>query len=576
MDERSVAVETLPAFLRRWSGRLPALEASLGDADHPLRKAMLSLLPPKRSSGGTWDVDQAAAFMGGVLFLEDWRTASSRFAAGFREAVQGGEPVACGLAQFMAETDTLGILSQIAAARTTDDPAAHLFELLLAQSGGNTRRRLGVYFTPQPLIRFIVRSVDAVLRQDLALPRGLGDPGHSLQIVDPACGTGAFLLEVLRHDAWQRAAQSDMAAWTARLVGIDVMPACCAAGSMILARSSSGPSGLSPGAGDRAAPRCVPRVICANALQDVELAESLFAAEGCLPVILGNPPYSNFGRQNQGNWIHEQLADYKVGLAERKINLDDDFIKFLRWGQYWIDRVGRGVLAMVTNNTYLSGLTHRQMRASLLDSFDRRYLVDLHGDRKRARGQSAAELDENVFEIQQGTAICVLVKTDKVDAPRTTLADLLGSRDEKLRILAESDVLSLPHATLTPTGPQFFFRESQSADPRGYDSWPALNDIFDRYISGVQTKRDALFVGFTAAEVAQRVQVFLTGAGKGQFAADVPPWLRKKATDVDFDAALIRPYLVAPFDIRWIYYDSRLLGRGRHDVMRHLRPAISD
>ena len=81
-----------------------------------------------------------------------------------------------------------------------------------------------------------------------------------------------------------------------------------------------------------------------------------------MPIIIGNPPYANFGRSNRGSWILEQLDDYKAGLREKKHNLEDDFIKFLRWGQYWIDQAGCGVLAMVTNNTYLNGLTHRQMR----------------------------------------------------------------------------------------------------------------------------------------------------------------------------------------------------------------------
>jgi predicted helicase len=350
-------------------------------------------------------------------------------------------------------------------------------------------------------------------------------------------------MELLRRPATRRH----------QVVGLDVLPACCIAVRMMLAQRT-------------------PRVICANVLTDVELGESLFLQRGDIPVIVGNPPYSNFGKQNQGNWIRRQLATYKRGLNERKVNLDDDFIKFLRWGQYWIDRAGRGVLAMVTNNTYLSGLTHREMRASLLRSFDRAYFVDLHGDRKRTRGGTGMPADENIFDIQQGVAVCVLTKTGRHQPQRTTVAQLTGSRAHKLKTLEQADATSLAGVAITPAPPQYFFHDARdAADQKPYSTWPALNEIFPTYTSGVQSKRDALFVGFTAEEVADRMQTFLADAKRAQFAADVPAWLQRKSAHVEYERANIRPYMVAPLDVRWIYYEPRLLGRARHQVMRHLQ-----
>ncbi len=514
MDERSTDQKSLPTFLRQWSAILPQLESNLADPAHPLRRALVHLLPPPRSSSGTLDAQQTAALVGLSLFVEGSPGTTSHFAAETRN---------CGLAQLQSKTDVSAVLAQVAELRQTEDPAAHLLEMLLAQSPADTRRKRGVYFTPQPLVRFIVQSVNAVLRRDFDIAEGLADSTHALRIVDPACGTGVFLMEIQRQRPQWNADQ---------LVGIDVMPACCAAVRLIMADRS-------------------PTVICANALQDVELSQSLFLVDGELPIIVGNPPYSNFGRQNQGDWIRRQLAEYKSGLEERKLNLDDDFIKFMRWGQYWIDRAGRGVMAIVTNNTYLSGITHRRMRASLLSSFDCRYLVDLQGDRKKTRVKSATNPDQNIFDIQQGVAVCLLAKTGRDHPTRTTLASLTGARSEKLQILNQSDVLSLPHVEFAPVPPQFFFRQINSArEGELYASWPALNEIFTKYTSGVQTKRDALFVGFTKAEVADQVRRFLADAQRGQFSSDVPAWLKKKTPSVEFDSARIRPYMVAPFDMR--------------------------
>jgi predicted helicase len=523
LDKRS-------SFLRHWSALLPRLEAELSDPAHPVRHAFDDYLPARRSTGGVLDGQQLAALVGLSLFVPH-APRSVADSIGEVRALQ-------------STVDVSAVLDQIAAARHTDDPAAHLLEMLLAESPSDTRRKRGIYFTPQPLVRFIVRSVDAVLRHEFDDPGGLKNPSLPLRIVDPACGSGVFLIELGRRPEET----------CDHLTGIDVVPACCVAVRMILAERA-------------------PEVVCANVLHDVRLGERLFPKRGAIPVIVGNPPYSNFGKQNRGPWIRRQLAAYKLGLRERKVNLDDDFIKFLRWGQYWIDRAGRGVLAMVTSSTYLRGLTHRQMRASLLGSFDRAYFVDLQGDRKRARGDPTTDTDENIFGIQQGVAVCVLAKTGRRSPQRTAVAQLTGTRTDKLRALDRADATSLAQVTIEPAAPHYLFAVPQrSRNQQQYLSWPSLNEIFRKYSSGVQSKRDRLFVGFTAGEVAGKMRAFLRHARRGQFAPDIPPWLRQKSAHVDFDPSMIRPYMVAPMDVRWIYYDPRLLGRARYPVMRHLQP----
>ena len=342
-----------------------------------------------------------------------------------------------------------------------------MVENLWARVDAELRRRRGGYFTPQPIVQFIVRSVDRILRHDLDVAGGLAAHDVPLRIVDPACGSGAFLLGVIEQvrescrqtggePQWQRIARHML---PQRLVGVDVLPACCGAAEMLV-ESQLGTCWSAH---------------CGNLLEDVEYAQSLFA-DG-VPIIVGNPPYANFGRRNRGAWIREQLATYKAGLREKKHNLADDFIKFLRWGQYWIDQAGWGVLAMVTNNTYLDGLTHRQMRASLAATFDRMDVLDLHGNRKKRERTPAGVLDENVFGIQQGVAIGVFVKCrprgERVHG-RTRHAELWGSKQEKLNVLADADPARLPWQELPRRGPGHYFVPVRGARGRHLSPIAAL------------------------------------------------------------------------------------------------------
>ena len=332
-----------------------------------------------------------------------------------------------------------------------------------------------------------------------------------------------------------------------RLVGIDVMPACCGATEILLET--------------QLATRWSAH--CGNILDEVDYARALFADR--VPIIIGNPPYANFGRRNRGSWILEQLDAYKAGLHEKKHNLEDDFIKFLRWGQYWIDQSDCGILAMVTNNTYLNGLTHRQMRASLAATFDHIDLLDLHGNRKKRERTPAGDVDENVFGIQQGVAIGVFVKCrpawpalGRAGSGMPTCGDH-GRRSSSM--LAATDVEQLPGQRLQPRAPCLLLRAATVTTTRTRISqWPRLDQIFQQHVSGVQTKCDALFVGFTREEVEQRMRACLADAARGRFAADLPAWLPQKTRGVSFDARRIRPYMVAPWDVRWIYYEPRLAG----------------
>ena len=437
----------------------------------------------------------------------------------------------------LLESDVDTLFKQLDPYADTLHPLVYFFERLMAGSDATLRRSRGAYFTPYPLVQYVVRSADLLLQRELGIAGGLAARQPELQIVDPACGSGAFLLGVLaqlREAHGGQGGSSDLPrSWR---------DGCRRSGWLAL--TSCRPVAVLPSCSWNR--RCLPgepcsatqlpswSAQCTNPLRDVDLSQQLFV--GRLPVILGNPPYNNFGQRNRDPWILDQLGEYKRGLDEKKLNLDDDFIKFIRWAQYWIDQAGRGVVALVTNNTYLSGLTHRQMRASLSESFDQIYVLDLHGSSKRRETAPDGTRDENVFPIQQGVAIGLFVKTGAESrACRVWHADLWGRRQGKLKTLATTDVTSTSWTALEVQGPHHFFVARKNRDTTEYDAWPGLSEIFRHYVSGVQTKRDKLFVGFTREEVAEKVGRFLEAAAHGEFESDVPQWLRDKTVGVAFD-----------------------------------------
>lgn len=501
-------------------------------------------------------------------------------------------------------------------------PEAHFYERFLARYARDDRRRHGVYYTPAPIVRYVVRSLDRLLRQTWRFPEGFGyrpspADGRVPRLIDPACGSGTFLLGLMQQSAersGQRVGMDDpapMPAWPALLHGFDVQPVACLVARSLLEREwqrvcrVSGSSASPPAWNDARWSIC-----WANALEQRRLAEPSdngAARLPPLPIILGNPPYGNFGRRNRMPWIRGLLVDYKTGLGEKKLNLDDDFIKFLRWSQFHVDEAGAGIVALVTSNTFLSGLTHRRMRQSLRESFDQLYLLDLHGDRKRDVRIAAGVGDENVFNIQQGVAISVLVKTGRGEgAARVFHGELLGSRDEKLRQLDEGDAVGLCRRELPREVPDsrcsFTPPPAQLAGP--YESFPRIDEIFQQYVSGVQTKRDALLVDRSRARLALRIRRLLaeTEAPKSEAPETEAPETESLKTEASqrrslgerrqspaspdgtcagrsksgsaeatvYDPRCLRPYQVTPFDFRWLYYEPRLLGRARWAVARHM------
>ncbi len=247
-----------------------------------------------------------------------------------------------------------------------------------------------------------------------------------MQILDPATGTGTFLAEVIRHIHKKFKGQQGI--WSSyvdnhllpRLNGFELLMASYAMAHLKLDLLLS-ETGYKSTTNQRF------RVYLTNSLEEYHqdtgtLWANWLSAEANeanhikrdTPVmcVIGNPPYA-VSSSNKGDWIQDLLKDYKKDLNEKKLNLDDDYIKFIRYGQYLIDKNGEGILAYISNNSFIDGITHRQMRKSLLETFDKVYIFDLHGNAKKKETCPDGSPDQNVFDIMQGVSINIFVKKGK-------------------------------------------------------------------------------------------------------------------------------------------------------------------
>lgn len=328
----------------------------------------------------------------------------------------------------------------------TEDPIIHFYETFLTEYNPKLRKSRGVWYTPQPVVNFIVRAVDDILKTEFDLKDGLADtakttiqvkePGndkpvdkevHKVQILDPATGTGTFLAELVKYihakkfkavqGAWSKYVEDDL---IPRLNGFELLMASYSMAHLKLGLllQETGYKQIKPKRFN---------IYLTNSLEehhpDTGSLFSQFLSKEAneanhikrdtpVMVVLGNPPYA-VSSSNKGDWIQKLIGDYKKDLNERKINLDDDYIKFIRYGEYFINKTGEGILAYISNNSFIDGITHRQMRKHLLETFDKVYIMDLHGNSKKKETAPDGSPDQNVFDIMQGVSVNIFVKKKK-------------------------------------------------------------------------------------------------------------------------------------------------------------------
>ena len=344
------------------------------------------------------------------------------------------------LVQLLSQVEMGSILENFGQRTRQEDPVVHFYETFLAAYNAALRKSRGVYYTPEPVVSFIVRSVDAILKEKFDLPLGLADNAIDpvtqkprVQILDPATGTGTFLYEVVKQiyrnledigmaNQWDSYVKDNL---LNRLFGFELLMAPYA-----IAHLKLGLELQELGYKFQGKQRL--GIYLTNTLDEaLKKSEILFGQfvaqeaneaseikrDAPVMVILGNPPYS-YESSNNGEWISGLVRDYYqvdgMPLGERNPKgLQDDYVKFIRFGQWRIDRTGSGILAFITNHGYLDNPTFRGMRHSLEKTFDEIYLMDLHGNSKKKEVSPDGSPDKNVFDIQQGVAVAIMVKYSK-------------------------------------------------------------------------------------------------------------------------------------------------------------------
>ena len=515
------------------------------------------------------------------------------------------------------------------------DPIMHFYETFLAAYDPAERERRGVYYTPEPVISYIVRSVDHLLRERFDCREGLADHGkarypgddgaeheaHRVLVLDPACGTGSFLYAVVDHVREHCRISGRAGMWTGyvkdhllpRLFGFELLMAAYAMAHLKLGMQLAAldlPLAARDDweyafdAGERLG------VYLTNTLDPGEsqtanmfgplraLTQEANAAVGVkrdLPimVVLGNPPYSGHSanssrRDGKLTWIGERIEDYKKvdgqPLGEKNPKwLQDDYVKFIRFGQWRIQESGAGILAFITNHAYLDNPTFRGMRQQLMDTFTDIYLLDLHGNSKKKERAPDGDVDQNVFDIQQGVAIGIFVKqAGKIGPARVRHADLWGEREGKYAALAESDITTTAWEELAPESPNYLFKPWDKALEQEYGRWRKINEIMPVNSVGVVTARDKLTIHWSDDEVMRVVRDFAAlppedARIKYRLGRDAQDWkvhlAQDDLNDSELCAELVAPILYRPFDTRYTYYTGASRGficRPRVEVMRHM------
>lgn len=538
------------------------------------------------------------------------------------------------LARVFQACDMAKIMEGFGKLTGQNDPFLHFYETFLAAYNPAKRKARGVWYTPEPVVNFIVRAVDEVLQTEFGLSGGLADTSkvtidwdtgqtgkkgkaitikkevHRVQILDPATGTGTFLAEVIKQIAprikdvapgmWSRYIEQDL---IPRLHGFELLMAsyamCHMKLDMILTEMGYKPTGNPPRLS----------VYLTNSLEEGEPANQTLPftqwlsreAKGAntikrdMPImcVIGNPPYSGISH-NMGNWITGLIEDYKYingkHFGERKHWLHDDYVKFIRLSESMIEKNGEGILGFITNHGYLDNPTFRGMRWHLLNTFDRIHVLDLHGNANRKEVTPEGKPDKNVFDIQQGVAIIIAIKTGQKEKGLADVwhGDLWGTREGKYATLEAGRIGTPITKRIDCTAPQYAFVPRDHTLSAIYDAGFGLADFMPANVTGIVTAKDGLVIDFTEQGLKDRITSFVDptktddqvraeffpNKKEGTYSpGDSRGWklptARAALQNADW-ASDIKPIAYRPFDTRVILYRPDMVDWGRFDMMPNL------
>lgn len=514
------------------------------------------------------------------------------------------------IAHVLAVADAGAILDRYYKQGKGADPIVHFYETFLAEYDPAERERRGVYYTPEPVVGYIVRSLHKLLQSEFGLSDGLASKGVTL--LDPAAGTMTFVARAVEQAVatfvkrWGQGGRETFLRDTIlpNFYGFELMMAPYAVGHLKMGFYLEE-------LGHRLQPDERFQLYLTNTLEMekkeqselpgmaalAEEAEHAHEVKQRIPilVILGNPPYSGHSA-NTGEWIRSLIEDYKVEpggqqkLREKNPKwLQDDYVKFLRFAEWKIAQAGHGVVGIITNHSWLDNPTFRGMRWHLMQTFDEIRVLDLHGNSLKKETAPDGRPDKNVFDIRQGVAISLLVKRrthavaeEDTGAPdgRIYHAEVFGERDSKYSWLDTHDVENTNWQEITPRADFLLFMPQDQTLTDVYTQAPSIRELMPLSNVGIVTSRDGFALDFERRELERRVDTFLT--------SNLPDELLRKSVHLrakdtlNLDAARrglqndppwrerLVQCLYRPFDVRWLLYHPAVIERSREDVMLHM------
>jgi len=528
------------------------------------------------------------------------------------------------LADVFRATDVDALLHNFGKSTQTQDPIIHFYETFLAEYDPKLRKARGVWYTPEPVVNFIVRAVDDILKTEFNFSQRLADTSkikikvetdivdkrkneykkeekevHKVQILDPAAGTGTFLAEVVRN-IYNQYFQNMQGAWSEyvdehlipRLNGFELLMASYTMAHLKLDMLLS-ETGYKPKRENRF------HIYLTNSLEEYHPdTGTLFASwlsnesneanhvkrDTPVMVVLGNPPYSGESA-NKGEWISNLMEDYKKEpggkekLKERNSKwINDDYVKFLRYGQYFIEKNGEGILAFVNAHGFLDNPTFRGMRWNLLKTYDKIYILDLHGNAKKKETCPDGSKDENVFDIQQGVSINIFIKTGKKkdkELGSVLHFDLYGLREYKYNFLFKNSYKDLRFTKIHYSEPNYYFINFDFERQAKYFHGFSVKHLFKVNSVGIVTSRDKFIIDDSKQDLEKKINDFINldkNELKNKY--QLKESNRWRISDVKNNTDYLKPDLIhkisyRPFDVKYIYYDEIFIERSRKGVMNN-------
>ncbi|MFQ5964715.1 MAG: type ISP restriction/modification enzyme, partial [Candidatus Scalinduaceae bacterium] len=524
------------------------------------------------------------------------------------------------IAEVLAVTNVNNILHKYYHEGKGKDPIIHFYETFLAEYDPKEREKRGVYYTPEPVVSYIVRSIQYLLKQRFG--RGDGFSSSSVTVLDPAAGTLTFLAEAGKLaiqefiTKYGEAGKKDLIKEhiLKNFYAFELMMAPYAVGHLKM-------SFLIEEFGYKLQDSDRFKLYLTNTLEMEDLAESVFPGMSSLAeeshlagkvkkqqpilVLLGNPPYSGHSfnpsekwvsytnqksgketRRKKKTWIGKRIEDYKIvdgkELGEKNPKwLQDDYVKFIRFSQWKIDQAGEGVLGFITNHSYLDNPTFRGMRQSLTNSFNEIFILDLHGNSLKKEKCPDDSKDENVFDIQQGVAIALFIKRLNVKGKcRVYHSERWGLREDKYDWLLQNEIETTKWKKLSPKSEFYFFIPRDEKLSKIYEKYPKITDIFPVKSVGIVTARDKFVIDINKDSLKGRIMEFRNKTVSNEIIRksfnlrDKSNWKLKERrekiiNDKNWEEAITK-ILYRPFDTRWIFYHDDVVERSRKEVMQHM------